>query len=144
MTQNTRVSLVSDNPETEEAVLAVVAPQMGIEFLGRHTTLDAIKSARPDIVLVEGHDGEIIDFCERILLQSPKTKIVLLSSTSEERHINQAIGAGITGVVLKLSLQTDVPKAISAVSKGHYYLSAEIADAVVAFYRNSGRAPHSC
>ena len=133
----TKVSVVSENQSTQDAVRSIVQCQAEFEFLGRHATLDAIKSARPDVVLVDGHNGEAISFCERILVQAPKTKIVLLSDSSEEHHINRAIGAGVTGVVLKQNLEADVLKAINSVSKGHYFLSAEIADAVVAFYRNT-------
>jgi DNA-binding NarL/FixJ family response regulator len=137
MTPKTKVSVVSVNPTTHDTVFSIIQLQAGIDYLGRHNTLESIKAARPDVVLVDGHDASTIEFCERILIQSPKTKIVLMSNSSEEHHINRAIGAGITGVVLNQSLATDVPKAINAVSKGHYYLSAEIADAVVAFYRNT-------
>jgi DNA-binding NarL/FixJ family response regulator len=137
MSQKIKIVVVTENQNTQDVVQRVVDNQAGIEFLGCCATLDTINLAHPDVVLVDGHNEQMMTFCGRILTQIPKAKIVLISDSSEERHINQAIGAGITGVVLKQSLESDVVKAINSVSKGHYYLSAEIADAVVAFYRNT-------
>jgi DNA-binding NarL/FixJ family response regulator len=123
--------------ETMGLLRSIVQSQPQIHLLGESHSLDAIKSLKPDVILVGGSNMEAIEFCQRVLLQSPKTKVVLLSEEGREHQVNQAIGAGVNGVVLMRNLTTDTVRAISAVSKGHCFLSPEIAGAAVAFYRDN-------
>jgi DNA-binding NarL/FixJ family response regulator len=65
---------------------------------------------------------------------SPETRIILLTSSKEERQVLEALMAGVKGYVLKSQATADLLQAVREVAKGRTYLSPDISHVVVDAY----------
>ena len=72
-----------------------------------------------------------IDAAREILRSSPKTKIIILTMYTDDRHVLASLRAGISGFVLKSKASSSLVQAIHAVRNGEVYLSSGISKAVV-------------
>jgi DNA-binding NarL/FixJ family response regulator len=63
----------------------------------------------------------------QILKTVPSTKIVVLSTYGDDKHIQRAIAAGAAAYLLKHTAASDLVKAIREVKKGNAYFSPAIA-----------------
>jgi DNA-binding NarL/FixJ family response regulator len=58
---------------------------------------------------------------------NPELKSIILSVHDEQTAVDECLGAGVKGFVLKRSASTDLLEAVAAVLKGGIYLSPAIA-----------------
>jgi two-component system NarL family response regulator len=73
-----------------------------------------------------------IDATHQIKGESPQTKVIALSTYSDESYVLSMLEAGASGYVLKESAVEEMRRAIRSVAQGNHYLSPEIAGSVVA------------
>jgi two-component system, NarL family, response regulator NreC len=76
-----------------------------------------------------------LDAAREMSRSCPKTKTILLTRHEEEQYIHEALEAGVKGYVLKSQVASDLIHAIQRVSRGEFYLSPCISNAVVEAYR---------
>jgi DNA-binding NarL/FixJ family response regulator len=105
------------------------------------------------IRLVETHHPEIavidismpilngVDAARELSRSCPKTKTILLTQHEEEQYIHEALGAGVRGYVLKSQVASDLVHAIQQISRGGFYLSPGVSQAVVEAYRTRAERP---
>ena len=100
---------------------------------------DAIRQVaehRPDVVVMDismpNVDG--IEATQRVIAESPGTKVLALSMHSGKRFVENMLRAGAAGYVLKESAPEDVVNAVRAVHLGDMYLSPSISGVVVSEY----------
>ena len=101
--------------------------------------LEAIKFAKklkPDIVILDISMPEMngIEAARRIKVDSPKTKIIMLSMHLDRRFITESLKAGARGYILKDSAFQEVVEAITEVLKGELFFSRKIHDMVMTDY----------
>jgi two-component system, NarL family, response regulator NreC len=82
-----------------------------------------------------------IDAARELVRSSPKTKTILLTQHEEEQYIHEALQAGVRGYVLKSQVANDLIHAIQQVSRGGFYLSPGVSQAVVEAYRTRSEKP---
>ena len=82
-----------------------------------------------------------IDAARELARSSPKTKTILLTQHEEEQYIHEALQAGVRGYVLKSQVASDLVHAIQQVSRGGFYLSPGVSQAVVEAYRSRSERP---
>jgi two-component system, NarL family, response regulator NreC len=82
-----------------------------------------------------------IDAAREILRISHGTKAILLTMHREDAYILQALGAGVSGYVLKTQAAADLVQAIREVARGSTYLSPGISRVVVEAYRSKNGLP---
>jgi two-component system response regulator NreC len=82
-----------------------------------------------------------IDAARELARSSPKTKTILLTQHEEEQYIHEALQAGVRGYVLKSQVANDLIHAIQQVSRGGFYLSPGVSQAVVEAYRTRSEKP---
>ena len=82
-----------------------------------------------------------IDAARELVRSSPKTKTILLTQHEEEQYIHEALQAGVRGYVLKSQVANDLIHAIQQVSRGGFYLSPGVSQAVVEAYRTRSERP---
>ena len=103
----TRMLLVGEHTLEREGIIQLLAADPEIEVVGEADTgPDAVAQVRvltPNIVLMDhytpGLDG--VGTTKLIKQESPATEIILLSASSEESDILNAVQAGARGYVLK-------------------------------------------
>jgi len=104
------------------------------------------------IHLVEAHHPEVavidismptlngVDAARQLARSCPKTRVILLTQHEEEQYLHEALQSGVRGYVLKSQVVNDLVHAIQQVSRGGFYLSPGVSQAVVEAYRSrSGR-----
>jgi DNA-binding NarL/FixJ family response regulator len=132
MEQVTKVMIVEDHAIFREGLKMVLREMKGVELVGEAENgaeaLKLLKHITPDIILMDIKmpvmDG--IEATERALKMNPKLKIIVLTMFGEEEYLFSMIQKGICGFLLKSSSMTNLERAISLVSDGQQYYTAEI------------------
>jgi NarL family two-component system response regulator LiaR len=98
--------------------------------------LEAVKlaaSLKPDVVLMDikmpNLDG--IEATRRIVSESPKSKVLMLTTFEADNHVIQALKAGASGYVLKDSEATAIVSSILAVVAGERVMASAVANRVL-------------
>jgi DNA-binding NarL/FixJ family response regulator len=82
-----------------------------------------------------------LEAAREILRQAPVTKTILLTVHAEDRHVMEALRAGVQGYVLKTQPVEDLVQAIRDVAGGAIYLSSAVSRAVVDAYLAAEGSP---
>jgi DNA-binding NarL/FixJ family response regulator len=102
----------------------------------------AVAELEPDIVLMDlsmpSLDG--IDATRAVLTVRPTTKVIMLTSFSENARILTALDAGAVGYLLKDAEPEDIIRAIRDATAGGVPLSPKAARALLPSNRSSGSA----
>jgi two-component system, NarL family, response regulator LiaR len=97
-----------------------------------------VKDNLPDIVLMDlvmpGMDG--VDATRAITAMSPSTRVIVLTSFSEDEKVFASIKAGAQGYLMKDVLPSDLVAAIRTVNRGEAQLDPEIARKVMQEFAN--------
>jgi DNA-binding NarL/FixJ family response regulator len=96
---------------------------------------------KPDIVVMDirlpGRSG--IEACREIGVQSPETKVIMLTSYAEDEMLFDAISAGACGYVLKQIGSEDLIRALEAVGRGEALLDPAVTQRVFDRVRHAVR-----
>ena len=82
-----------------------------------------------------------IDATRELIRSCPKTRVILLTQHEEEQYLHEALQSGARGYVLKSQVVNDLVHAIHQVSRGGFYLSPGVSQAVVEAYRSKSERP---
>jgi two-component system, NarL family, response regulator NreC len=82
-----------------------------------------------------------IDAARELARSADKTKTILLTQHEEEQYIEEALEAGVRGYVLKNQAASDLVHAIQQVSRGGFYLSPGVSQAVMEAFRSRSKKP---
>ena len=137
-----RVMLVDDHPMMRRGIQEVLEDTGGFEVVGLAAdgseAVELAEELRPDVivmdVLMPGKDG--IDACREILDLLPDTKVVMLTASTEEDAVIQAVAAGATGYVQKYSGSEDLVNAIRRVAEGRLMVSEDAVKRVFELLRS--------
>ena len=96
--------------------------------------VDQLRGGKFDIILLDLSlpDGSGIDVLRRVKAQYPETKVLVLSSFSEEQYGINMLRAGASGFLSKTCTSDELVKAIDTVAVGRKYVSAKLADLLAA------------
>lgn len=98
------------------------------------TTLEAcrqtLQSRRPDVLLLDISmpDGDGIAFCQQIVNDYPKVKVIAITIHDEYSMIQRMMNCGAHGYVLKSSSSEELLEAINSVWMGQQYISRQVED----------------
>ena len=133
-----RVLLCDDHAVVREGLARLLESTDGIEVVG--TAADGAEGVaatialRPDVVLMDlampNVDG--VAATRRIVAEAPETRVVVLTSFSDNRRIHDALDAGARGYLLKDAEASEVVRAIRAAARGEAPLDPRVARAVLA------------
>jgi len=137
-----KILLVDDHKLFSQGIRALLAEQQHCTVVGIATDgRQAVRMARdlkPDLVIVDanmpGMNG--VEATQRILQETPATRVICLSMHAETQYVIGLLEAGGSGYVLKECARDDLDQAIQEVMKGHTYLSPAIAGVVVEAMRD--------
>ena len=133
-----RVLLADDHALVVEAMRLLLERIEGVKVVAEaHDGLEAVARARelrPDIAILDISMRELngIEAARQIHDAVPETRILILSSHTDEEHVQRAVRAGVAGYLVKDSLPGELAAAVLAVARGGNYLSPGISGHVMA------------
>jgi DNA-binding NarL/FixJ family response regulator len=132
-----RLMLVDDHEVVRLGLSTLFRQTAGIEVVAEAGSVaDAVKGAaqhRPDVVLMDLRlpDGTGIDACRDILSAHPGTRVLFLTSHSDEEAVVSTILAGAAGYLLKEVGSQALINAIELVHGGQSILDPKVTSAVL-------------
>jgi DNA-binding NarL/FixJ family response regulator len=131
-----RVILADDHRMLRDGLRAVLEKD-GVQVVGEaatgHEAVALAHSLTPDVVIMDIAMPELngIDATRRLTKELPSTKVIALSMNADRRYVIAMLEAGAAGYMLKNEASEELLRALSAVARGHTYLSPAVAGGVV-------------
>jgi DNA-binding NarL/FixJ family response regulator len=138
-----KISIVEDQPEMRESLVAWLGDAPGLRCVGAHATgeeaLKKIPQENPDVVLMDinltGMNG--IQCVSRLKESLPKTQVLMLTTYDEGDMIFDSLRAGANGYLLKNMPQAELVEAVQQVHNGGAPMSLQIARKVINHFHSS-------
>ena len=123
-TNRIRVMLVDDHPIMRRGLRDVLEESEGFEVVAQAADgEEAVRTAgesRPDVIVMDvmmpKKDG--VEACRDILDLLPNTKVLMLTASTEDDAVIEAIAAGASGFIQKYSGRDELADAIQKVAGG--------------------------
>jgi len=132
-----RVILADDHRMLREALRGQITADPDIEIVGEAgtgaETLSAIERTSPDVVVLDISLPDIsgIEVARQATRLYPASRIVALSGYADGHNIEEMLGAGAHGYVVKSAGADELIAAIRVVAGGRKFLSPEAAEVVI-------------
>lgn len=144
-----RVLIVDDHEIVREGLQTLLSEEKEIEVVGTagdsDEAISMVKRHKPDVVLMDvilpGVDG--IETTRRVVATNPSTRVLMLTSYSDDQRVREAIQAGAIGYLLKDVLKADLLNAIRSAAAGKPALHAEAQQFLMRQLTGSDSAPHT-
>ncbi len=137
-----RVLIVDDHIVVRTGLEQLLATTVDIELVGTAANgleaIEAVERHRPDVVLMDLSMPELdgVAATKVISTRFPASRVLVLTSFSEQSRILEALAAGADGYLLKHSEPDDIATAIRAVHAGGSPLDPKAARALIDSQRN--------
>ncbi|HMT09189.1 MAG TPA: response regulator transcription factor [Pyrinomonadaceae bacterium] len=135
-----RILVVEDHQTVREGIKLLVRTQADLEVAGEaacgETAITEVERLKPDIVVMDISMPNMngLKATQRLRQTAPDLKILILTRHTDDGYLQQLIGAGANGYVLKQSAPAELINAIRAVSSGKSYLDPALTDRVMGGY----------
>ena len=140
--QPIRVLLIDDSSIIRLGLRAVLEDRSDITIIGEAGNcadgLVAVGKFKPDVVLLDLHlpDKPGFTVCREILKHHHSTRVLILTSATEERNVHDAVAAGAHGYLLKDSDGDALGQAITRVAAGHSVIDPSLTNHVLNLVKN--------
>jgi two-component system response regulator DevR len=146
LTPPIRVLLVDDSELVRRGIKTVLGTQTDppIKVVGEAGNVaDAVAETlrlKPDIVLLDIRlpDGTGLDACRQILQRQPETRIIVLTSYSNDNFVYEAVTAGAQGYLMKEIDPAGLVQALLDVAAGRSILDPDATSRVLRLLRGGG------
>src|SRR5689334_18639074 len=131
--QKITVLLADDHTVVRQGLRALLAAEDDIEILGEagdgRSAVQMAKKLMPDVVVMDIAMPQLngLEATRQITHTIPSTKVLVLSSYSDDEYVQQLTEAGAAGYLVKQTAANDLLKAIREAQKGNAYFSPAIA-----------------
>jgi two-component system, NarL family, response regulator DevR len=132
-----RVLIVDDSPLIRLGLRSALEDYPGIAIVGEAGTaaagVAAVGKYKPDVVLLDLNlpDKSGLQACREFLKERPQTRVLILTSSSNERHVQEAMAAGAQGYLLKDNDGATLSAALHKVAAGLPVLDPALAGQVL-------------
>lgn len=132
-----RVLLIDDSPIIKLGLRSALEDYLDIVIVGDAGTategIAAVIQHKPDVVLLDLHlpDKSGFHACRELLKARPQTRVLILTSNSNERNVQEAMSAGAQGYLLKDNDGASLAAALRSVSAGNAVLDPSMAGQVL-------------
>ena len=141
-----RVMVVDDHPVMRQGIQGVLRASGHFEVVGEAGDgEEAVRTARelqPEVIVMDvimpEKDG--IDACREIMEFLPDTRVMMLTASTVEDAVIEAIAAGATGYLPKYSPPEELVEAVLDVAEGRLRIPDTAIRAVFAMIRNQREA----
>lgn len=143
----TSILIADDHPMMREALLTAIDGEADLAVVGQaangREAVTLAAALAPDLILMDllmpGMSG--LAAIAAIQAGQPKTRILVLTSLSDEEQIVAAVQAGAVGYLTKEASRAELLQAIRAVAAGAPYLPAPLALKLMQGIRHLGAPP---
>jgi DNA-binding NarL/FixJ family response regulator len=142
-----RILLADDHALVRAGMRALLDELPGMQVVAEtgdgQEALRLIGEQKPDLALIDismpGLNG--LEVAARARKESPFTRIIIVSMHVDNEFVRRALASGAAGYVLKNADRGELEMALSAVARGHTWLSPEISRRIAETYVRGGTAP---
>ncbi|MFT2016104.1 response regulator [Streptomyces sp. 796.1] len=136
-----RVLVVDDHTVMRAGVIALLAPEPGVEVVGEAAdgaeAVEQVRALEPDVALLDLRmprmDG--VTATERIIAGGAHTRVLILTTYDTDVEIERAVEAGAVGYLLKDASREQLVAAIESAARGETVLAPQVAQRLVAKMR---------
>ncbi|WP_438482868.1 response regulator [Oleiharenicola lentus] len=127
-----RVLLIDDSPLIKLGLRSALEDYADIVIIGdAANAADGVRLAfqtNPDVVLLDFNlpDKSGVEVCRELRSQGTRTRILMLTSSSNERHVQNALQAGANGYLLKDNDGATLAKALRETAAGASVIDAAL------------------
>jgi two-component system response regulator NreC len=127
-----RVLLVDDHTVVRAGLRMLLEAEDDLEVVDEAGDLrDAVFKVRrhkPDLILLDVRlpDGDGVGGIERLRVEAPDARVLILSMEDDAHHVRQAFANGAAGYVLKEAAEEELITAVRDVARGGRYLHPEL------------------
>lgn len=142
-----RVVLVDDHPLVLAGVKAVLLADDDITVVGEASSggeaLKLIANTAPDVAVVDISLADIsgIEIAGRLVQSGSAVRVLALSVHEDRAYVQQLLGIGAKGYLLKRSAAEELARAIRAIASGGIYLDPAIAAKAVVYGEAADQSP---
>jgi two-component system response regulator NreC len=139
-----RIVLAEDHQTVREGIKLLVNAQDDMRVVGEAgngaQALRTVREKRPDIVVMDISMPEMngLKATRKLKAEFPEVKILTLTRHSDDSFLEQLIGAGASGYVLKQSAPAELINAIRTIGDGNAYLDPSLTKKVMGGYFGRG------
>ena len=141
-----RVLLADDHSIVREGLESMLKDSGEFEVVGQaRDGVEAVKAASelsPDVIVMDvmmpGMDG--VEACREIMESAPGTRVVMLTASIEEDAVIEAVAAGATGYLQKLSGMDRLLSTLKLVAAGEMPVPPDVVRRVFASIRRGAMA----
>jgi DNA-binding NarL/FixJ family response regulator len=133
----TAILIVDDHPIIRQGLTELINQEIDLTVCGEaeeaHRAMQAIKSLKPDIVIVDISLKQTsgMELIKDIKAQYPNLAVLALSMHDESLYAERALRAGAKGYIMKAEATEKVVTAIRKVMSGQIYVSDRMAAKMV-------------
>ena len=128
----TRIMLVDDHSLVRAGLSVILGAEEDFEVVGQAGDGDeALRLSRqiePDVIVMDVFmpvkDG--VDACREIIDELPNTRVLMMTASTEEQAVVEAVAAGATGYLQKFSTKENFIQTIRDVAAGEIRISADV------------------
>ncbi|MEZ0050461.1 DNA-binding NarL/FixJ family response regulator [Mycobacterium sp. MAA66] len=139
------VVVADDQAAVREGLTTILSLTDGIEVVGAAAdgteAEQMVQAHRPDVLLLDLHmpirGG--LDVLPELVVRFPSTKVLVLTTYSDETSISEALAAGAHGYITKSDGAAQIIAAITAVAAGHGAFGREVTTQLVGALTNRAR-----
>lgn len=141
-----KVLIVDDHEIVRKGLVMLISRQDDLIVAGEAgTAAQAVERARelsPDVVVLDIRlpDGSGVEACRDIRAENPHTKVLMLTSYSDEEAVMGSIMAGASGYLLKEIRSQEIVDAIKKIGAGQSLLDPMVTAGVLERIRNGNDA----
>ncbi len=138
-----RVLLVDDHTVVRQGLRVLLEAEPDIRIVGEaETGRQAVQLARkhlPDVVVMDIAMPMLngLEATRQIIKEAPGTKVLVLSSYSDDEYVHQLTEAGAAGYLLKQTAASDLIKAVREARRGNAFFSPAISKRLLDHYREA-------
>ncbi|HEV2208365.1 MAG TPA: response regulator transcription factor [Verrucomicrobiae bacterium] len=131
--QKIKVLLADDHVVVRQGLRALLESEPDIEIVGEadngRQATQLVRNLSPDVALIDIAMPVLngLEATRQITRGSPSTRVLVLSSYSDDEYVQQVTEAGAAGYLVKQTAANDLLKAIREAHKGNAFFSPSIA-----------------
>src|SRR5437867_7752260 len=139
----TTVLLADDHTVVRQGLRALLTAESDIEIVAEAETgrqaVQLVKNHKPDVVVMDIAMPLLngLEATRQIIRDVPSSRVLILSSYSDDEYVHQSTEAGAVGYLLKQAAVTDLVKAIREARKGNAYFSPAVSKRLMQHYRET-------
>jgi DNA-binding NarL/FixJ family response regulator len=143
------VLLADDHTVVRQGLKSLLQAESDIEVVGEAETgrqaVQLAKKLQPKVVVMDIAMPNLngLEATRQMVREVPDTKVLVLSSHSDDEYVQQLTESGASGYLIKQTAATDLLKAIRETDRGNAFFSPSISKRMVEQYRNSLRGGES-